>query len=472
MSINRILDTSKGALAANQLGIATTSHNISNANTDGYSRQRVEFHTNTPVSVNKHQVGTGVTVGAITRSASKFLNVRMAEENSKLGKAEGVSDLVSQVESLVSDEAETGLSSKVNQFYNDLRSLSTQPESAPLRSAVRESANALTSRFSTMRKSIVDISRDVDNRLEGSIENTNVMLQQVADLNKRIVQIEVNNGTFANDERDQRDLLIRNIAKEIPVQISEDPNGSITLASGKAGALVSLGDAYKLKLVTSESGSGHPTFKVYTTSQNGKAQTDITKSFDGGKVGGLIHVRDNFLTDVVDRIDTLAFGMVNSVNDAHNKAFTQNGKTGMDFFQIKAGRAAADGIQVSDAVTGDVNNIATGEIAFAPGDNRGILSLVGTQDQRLFDDGTATMGDFLAGTVGSIGVETKANNDIMAVQSGIVDQLATLRDSESGVSLDEEAIDMLRFQKAFDANAKMIQVADSMMETVLNLKRF
>jgi flagellar hook-associated protein 1 FlgK len=472
MSINRIMDTSKGALAANQLGIATTSHNISNANTEGYSRQRVDFHANTPVTVGKNQVGTGVLVGAISRSASKFLNVRMAEENSKLGRAEGVADLVSQVESLVSDESETGLSSKVTQFYNDLRSLSTQPESAPLRAAVRESASAMASRFSTMRKSVVDISRDVNERLSGSVENVNGMLAQVAELNKRISSIEVIKGAFANDERDQRDLLVRNLAKEIPLQISEDDHGSVTLASGKAGVLVSLGDHYPLKLVKAEDKSGNPSFQIFTSNQFGKPQSDITKNIDGGKMGGLIHVRDNFLTNVVDRIDTLAFGVTNSVNDAHSKAFTQNGKTGIDFFEIKEGLAPADGIQLSKALSTDLGNMATGKIAFAPGDNRGILDIVATQDKRIFDEGNSTVGDFMTGTIGTIGVETKANNDVLAVQSGIVDQLATLRDAESGVSLDEEAIDMLRFQKAFDANAKMVQVADSMMETVLNLKRF
>jgi flagellar hook-associated protein 1 FlgK len=472
MSINRILDTSKGALAANQLGIATTSHNISNANTEGYSRQRVDFQTNTPVTIGRHQVGSGVLVGNIRRSASQFLNVRMSEENSKLGKAEGVSDLVSQVESLVADESETGLTSKVNQFYNDLRSLSTQPESSPLRSAVRESANALSSRFSTMRKSVIDISRDVENRLEGSVDKVNIMLQQVADLNKRIVGIEVNKGTFANDERDQRDLLIRNISKEIPLQTYDDENGSVTLQSSKAGCLVSLGDAYPLKLVKAEDGSGYPSYRIYTSNSNGTAHSDVTDGFDSGRVGGLVHVRDHFLKDVVNRIDTLAYGFVNTVNDAHRQAFTQSGKTGMDFFEIKEGKDPADGMQISKDIAQDVANIATGKIAFAPGDNRGILDIVGTQDRRIFEQGNSTIGDFMAGTIGSIGVETKATNDILQVQSGIVDQLANLRDAESGVSLDEEAIDMLRFQKAFDANAKMIQVADSMMETVLNLKRF
>jgi flagellar hook-associated protein 1 len=190
MSINRIMDTSKGALAANQLGIATTSHNISNTNTEGYSRQRVEFHTNTPVQVGRHQVGAGVMLGAVTRAASKFLNIRMTEENSKLGRAEGTADIVSQVESLVADESETGLSGKMSQFYNDLRSLSAQPESSPLRTAVRETANSLASRFSSLRKSVVDISKDVDNRLDGAINDVNTMLQQVADLNKRIVSVE------------------------------------------------------------------------------------------------------------------------------------------------------------------------------------------------------------------------------------------------------------------------------------------
>ncbi len=472
MSINRIMDTSKGALAANQLGIATTSHNISNTNTEGYSRQRVDFQTNTPVTVGRHQIGAGVTIGAVSRAASKFLNVRMAEENSKLGRAEGTSDVVSQIESLVSDESETGLSAKMSQFYNDLRSLSAQPESSPLRTAVRESASSLTNRFSTLRKSVVDISKDVDNRLEGSINEVNLMLKQVADLNKRVVSIEVNKGVNANDERDRRDLLIREIAKHVPIQVSETENGAVTVSAGRAGVIVSLGDSYDFKILKGQDADGNPKNLIYTTNQHGKPQMEVTNNFDSGKVGGLVSVRDKFIKHVLNRVDTLAFGFANSVNEAHEKSFNQAGKNGVKFFEIDPNRPAADGIGISAALNFDASNIATSQVPFAPGDNRGVLDVISTQDMRIFDEGTSTVGDFMAGTVGVIGVETKATQDTLEVQNAIVGQLHALRESESGVSLDEEAIDMLRFQKAFDANAKMIQVADSMMETVLSLKRF
>jgi flagellar hook-associated protein 1 len=244
------------------------------------------------------------------------------------------------------------------------------------------------------------------------------------------------------------------------------------VSAGRAGVIVSLGDAYQFKVLKGQDADGNPKNLVYTTDQRGMPQMNVTNNFDSGKVGGLVHVRDKFITKVLDRVDTLAFGFANTVNDVHSKAFTQAGKTGIKFFELDEGRAAAESIRVSDALNFDVNNIATGQIPFAPGDNRGVLDVIGTQDMQIFDEGSTTMGDFMSGTIGTIGVEAKATNDTLEVQSSIMGQLETLREAESGVSLDEEAIDMLRFQKAFDANAKMIQVADSMMETVLSLKRF
>ena len=144
----------------------------------------------------------------------------------------------------------------------------------------------------------------------------------------------------------------------------------------------------------------------------------------------------------------------------------------MDFFAPVSRNNAASAMNLSQAVANDTNAIASGYKLGATGDNRALLAIADLQDQKIFNGGSASFTDHAAGIVGTLGVELKSVNENLETQRGLVEQLSTVRERVAGVSLDEEAINMIQFQKAFDASAKMIQVADNLMDTVLNLKRF
>jgi flagellar hook-associated protein 1 FlgK len=473
VTISNLLNQGKGALAANQLALATTSHNVANAATPGYSRQRVNLEAEAPVNYGRHRLGAGVRVGSVQRTHSDFVNRRIEEENSILGRAEGSADVLSQLESMFKDDAEQGVTKAVSQFFNDVRTLSTQPESTALRAAVRESAEAVTTRFRGINDSINQAVADLDRRVTGSVDQVNFLVNRIADLNRRIGEIEVpGSRASANDEHDQRDMAVQELAKVIPIQITQLEGGMINVSAGRMGVLVNGYDRSQLAAARAESAAHPNSMHVYLVGSDGKLAKDVTESVESGSLGGFINVRDKVIPELVGKIDTLAFNLAREVNGVHGAAYGSKGASGTDFFAVGGMKGAASSLEISDAVKKDLSSIAAGNVPNSPGDNRALLRIADLQDAKIFEDGKSNFMDFAASIVGGLGVEVRSVNENFETQKGLVDQLNVMREQTAGVSLDEEGINMIKFQKSFDASAKMIQVADQMLETVLNLKRF
>lgn len=473
VGITKLFNQGKSALSANQTALATTSHNISNVNTEGYSRQRVELHTEDPTRVGKNQIGSGVKVGAVSRTHSDFITRRMEEEGAHLGKYEGMSDIYNQLESVFKDDSQQGVSASVSKFFNDVRTLSTQPESASLRTAVKESADTMTNRFQAVSNSVGQIVEDVNRRVEGDVLDINDLTKKISELNLRIVNTEVT-GVSANDERDSRDLLLKKLSQKVGIQTTALENGGINVSSDRLGILVNGADASTLKAVRAPGGANVGGMRVMlSASPDAHSDRDVTDVIDSGSLGGFLKIRDKDIPAMIGKVDTLAHGLATSVNDVHRAGFSRNGAQGENFFSDPGKvEGAASRLAISDALKGDLGNLATGEARNAPGDNRALLKIANLQDSRIFENGHSNFTDFTAGMVGSLGAEARASYDNLEAQRGVVDQLKSMREEVAGVSLDEEAMNMLQYQKAFDASAKMIQTADSMLETVLNLKRF
>ncbi len=472
-NINNIMDQGKMSLAANQMGLATTSHNISNKDTKGFSRQRVDFETGDPIEKGGHRIGGGVRVGAVRRSHSDFVARRLEQENANFGRYESTSEILQQLEGVFADDAKLGVTAAVSQFFNNIRTLSSQPESVSLRAAVRESADAVVSRFHNVKGAISEVVEDVDRRIEGGIVDVNATLTRIAALNKRIMNIESDQKSFANDERDSRDLALQELSKQFNVKVANIENGGVNIFVDGIGPVVNGVEALSFETVRGSDSANVGSMKVYLRDPTTKRLVDRTDKVKGGHIGGLIEVRDNTIVELKGKVDQLAFGLARSVNQVHNQAFTHEGASGVNFFEgVDRVDGAAESLRLSSAVKGDLKNIATGLNANSAGDNRALLRIADLQNAKILDGNSASFTEFSAGAIGALGVEARTSYQGLDTQQGVMDQLAVLREQSSGVSLDEEAMNMLKFQKGFDASAKLIQVADSMMETVLSLKRF
>jgi flagellar hook-associated protein 1 len=473
MSVGNVLSSGKKGLLASQFGLATTSHNVSNVNTEGFSRQRVELQTDVPQAVGgRHQLGTGVKIAAVTRAHSDFLARRTEKENGSLGQLESQADIYNQMDDLFKSDGETGISHSVSTFFNDLRSLSTQPESSALRSAVRESGTSLASTFKTVDESILAMSADLNRRVEGDVMELNHLTTQIASLGQRILEIEVTGGN-ANDERDARDLALNKLSKIVDIHVTPAEEGKIIVTSNRLGPLIVGAEPVQFS-VSREGNTPIPGgFRINSIITSSGATKDVTDYVEGGSLGGFLKMRDQTLAVYRGKIDNLAFNLAQGINAIHREAYSRDGKVGNDFFAEPASEYnAAANLNLSDAVQRDLSAIATGDSPNANGDNRALLRMTDLQSKAIFDDGRANFSEYSASIAGSLGLEIKSNRERLDLQQGLVEQLDMYQEQISGVSLDEEALNMIKFQKAFDASAKVIQVADSMLDTVLNLKRF
>ena len=218
-----------------------------------------------------------------------------------------------------------------------------------------------------------------------------------------------------------------------------------------------------------DQGKPENAFDVRTTAS---AKGNVTHQLKGGKVGALLEVRDGVLSTIQARLDELAYTLTTAVNDIHQQGFTRTGAQGVGFFKALGQEdRAAEFLELSDEVKANVNNISAAAEPDAPGDNRIAIAISTLQGGKLMNNGRSTMDDWYNSIVSDVGVASAKNKFGMNQQRDIMTQLNKMRDQISGVSIDEETANLMQFQHAFDASAKVIQIADECLKTVLELKR-
>jgi flagellar hook-associated protein 1 FlgK len=468
------MNTGRSGLVAAKASIATTGHNIANTNTEGYSRQRVLQGTDQPhPAVGNHGfIGTGVLINRVERLNDEYVEKQIRNGNRELAHMEEKDLALRQTEDIFNESNGDGINRLMARFFNEFRKLSNEPDNEAIRQAVREGAQSLVNDFHRIRKEVDDVRSHIDSRVEGFVKEVNSLAETIRDLNSRIQVIEVS-GASANDLLDKRDLAVKQLAANVEVNVYKDRQGNVNIDLANVGPLVTGPNCEKILVRRTEAdGQGKPE-NALTLSTSANANGDITHVLKGGKIGALLQTRDQTLSTVLDRLDELAFNLTSSVNEIHTQGFSREGLQGIHFFKPSEGKfRASEFISLSDHVKESAGNIAAAAIPDAPGDNRIAIAISGLQGARIMNGGKSTADDFYNSIISDVGVATNKNRSGMNQQKDIVTQLGKMREQISGVSLDEEAANLLQFQHAFDASAKVIQVADEMLKTVLDLKRY
>lgn len=466
--IHGMMDIGKRAMMNSQAALQTTSHNIANKSTEGYSRQRVELMTNVPVSAGKFQVGTGNRASSITRTNNTYLEKQIQNEQGKMGFFRGRADGMGRVEQVFNEQINKGLNQYITDFFNAFRELSNNPESTTSRTMVKEAADALSFDFQRVHDSLSDIQKDIDEQVKVGVVEVNKMISEVARLNQEIAEVEVQ-GIPANDQRDRRDLLLKQLNEKIDIKYAEGTNGIVTVSTAGNALLVSGYDAHELTTVRNRESNR---IDIMFTANESTPPFQITDRIKGGAIGGSLEIRDKFITDLKDKVDTIAYTIAQEVNEVHRQGFDLDGQPGINFFDVPpTTKDAALEIALNDAINQDVNKISAGIKPNAPGDNTVANVISQIQHRQIFDGGKATVDDFYNSQVGRVGAIAQRAIKSEESQKNILNQLSNIRESISGVSLDEETTKMIEFQRAFDASARVIKAADEMFDTVLSLKR-
>lgn len=469
-----MMDVGKRSLMNSQTALQTVGHNIANKSTEGYSRQRVDIQANAPVTSGTLQIGTGARAGTVVRVNNDFIEKQLEKEGNQLGFAQSRAEMLARVEQVYNEQANKGLNQFMGEFFNAFRELSNNPESLAARTLVKETAQFLGQDFKRVHSQLEDIQNDVDFRLTTKVEEINQLTREIAQLNEKIQMVELN-ARSANDERDRRDHLVKELGAKVNIRYAESKDGAITITAGNTAVLVSGSSHRSLFVSPTPAGEGKREGSLdimYRNSENGSA-VNVTRQLVGGEIGGLLEVRDKTVGGLVQKMDELAYTLATEVNRAHVEGFNRYSQTGTLFFKQPEGpQGAASRLLVNESILADVGKIATAAEGHSPGDNRIANIISSLQYKQVFNDGTSTVDDYYNTVVGQVGIESSRANSAHSSQQDIVKQLSNIRESISGVSLDEETTKMIEYQKSFDASARLIRTADEMMDTVLNLKRY
>lgn len=476
--IHGLLDVGRRGMAVSQTALNTTSHNIANKTTEGYSRQRVDIEANPAIDSGNHRLGTGSNVGAISRTNSPWLEKQLEREGSEFAFLDGKASALGRLEGVLNEQSVKGLNAAISDFFNSFRELANNPESAVPRTQVRESARQLVKNFQDANNQIRSLETELNKSIQANVNDVNVMAKEIASLNERIMKAEIS-GANANDERDKRDLIVKKLSEKLDIGYAEDSTtGMINITAGKTGILVAGTSASLMKSNFAPDGSA----QIFTM-PNGEsgARFDITEQFTRGSIGAALDVRGSTVVDLMDSLNELAYTIADEVNNVHREGFDRYNQQGMDFFDMgtqydedgnPTGDFSIDSLKLNKQLEKDVGRIAVASKANAPGDNTVANAIHSLQFKTVMSNGKTTFDDYYNKKVAEVGLLSKQIGSELESQKFSVDQLKNMRESLSGVSLDEEAAKMIEFQKSFEASAKMIQMADQMFDTIINLKRY
>ncbi|WP_419882285.1 flagellar hook-associated protein FlgK [Peribacillus sp. B-H-3] len=511
------LETARRGMTAQQSALYTLGHNISNANTPGYTRQRVNFTQTTSfpsVGMNAPQIpgqmGTGVQAGSVQRIRDSFLDTQYRGESNKVGYYGTLSDSLSKMEGIMNEPSDSGLQSTMEKFWNSLQTLSSNPENSGARDVVAANGQMVADTINYYYNSLSSIQTDIGNQIDVKTSSINSIIDNIDQLNHQIASVEPN-GYLPNDLYDQRDALVDQLSSMINIKVSSVKPANYGNAKPIAEGL------YNIELINKEGKPYTPAISLIPVdSQNGMqavnkltvnyqnasdpkgavtgvqigAQTVTDMNFSGELAGAIesygytsstAEVKGTY-PDMLNQLNKMTEAFANEFNKIHSEGYAlgASAKSGMDFFRFTDGNAAKS-ITVSKTILDNPENIAAGKNSGASGDNGNAqvladLKKVNFSDYAFYKDPahqlpdglTGSFDSFYAGLIGKLGVNSQSAQKNSSNSQVLADSVDKNRQSVSSVSLDEEMTDMIKFQQAYNASARNITIVDEMLDKIIN----
>ncbi len=432
------LSIALSSLIANQQALESSANNVANVNTPGFSRQRPVMIAGDPVVLGRLSFGTGVAMQKLESLRDPILELRLNQESQTQGQLDSTLSALQQIQVTFSG-TDSGIGAAISKFFDSVQQLSTDPTSLSLRQGVLTAAGNLATSF--------------DLNVVQTVGEINTLTPQIAALNQQITDFE-NVHQDASVLIDQRGALIRQLSSLVDVSVIQTEHG-ITLTTSNGTPLVAQERSFQLTTQIAAGGI----HKIFA------GTVDITGLLPAGKLGGLLDVRDNRIPALQTSLDQLAAGLATAVNTAHRSGFDLNGTAGTDLLVPSAaggaGAAAALSVSITDPTLLAASSDGT------PGNNGNLAVISAVHDQAVAA-GQKPL-DFYSRLVFQVGSDTaNAAADLSASQL-ILRQLEDQRASVSGVSLDEEAANIVRYQTAYQAAARVISTVNSLLDTAVNL---
>ncbi len=452
MSLASLLSIARSAMFAQQNAMSVTAHNVANAQTAGYSRQRLTLTAAAPQLTPMGPIGRGVTEAGIERVRNTFFDSRYRSESGLLGNSATMGDFLGQVEAAIHEPSTDGLAASLDGFFGAFANLANNPASPTSRSLVQQAGRRFVQQLQQLDTAVHEIADGALAQIRDQVGQVNDLARQIGELNGQILAS--GPGGTAPDLQDRRDLLVDQLSGLVGVRVMDRSDGTIAVAAGDT--IIVDGSNAQALAVNALPGGGYS----LVTSGGG---TVAPKS---GSLAALCELTTTTLPGIEAQLDSLARALVTTVNAIHRTGYTLNGATNTDFFD-PAG-VTAQSIALAPGVLASGDAIAAGGIA-AAGDGT-----VAQQLAALATTGVAALGgrsfrEFYIDLSGQVGSSVSSASQDASAHQAMVDQADTLRASISGVSVDEEMVALISQQQAYTAAARIVNVANEMMQSVLQM---
>ena len=452
-SLTASLATALSGLSAEQGALEATTNNVANVNTPGYTREVPVFVTKDPVVMGALTLGTGVDLRSIASMRDPILESQIQQETQTQGQLSALVSALTQAQTSFTNTS-GDIGTAISKFFDSVNQLSTSPADPSLRQGVLTAAGNVASAFNVASSNVSSQRINLDGSVEQTVSQVNQLTTQIAQLNTQISRL-VNAGQSAGTFLDQRTQLIDQLSSLIDVSAIPTDN-TITLTTANGTALVAGQQSFALSTQMDASG-------VHDILAQGR---DITSTITSGQLGGLLQARDQQLPGIQTQLDTLAAGFANAVNGIQTAGYDLNGDAGGNLFNIPpasgVGAASSLSVAISDPALIAASSDGT------QGSNGNIEAMYALRNQAVINGQSPT--DYYSGIVFNVGNAASNANAEQSASNLVLQQLNDQRSSVSGVSLDEEAANLMRYQQAYAASAQVVSTINSMLETVINMK--
>ncbi len=457
------INTALSAILAQQHAMEVIEHNVANANTPGYHRQEVVLTAGIPYpaagmsrGILPGQMGTGVTVDRIRRFNIDYFDGRYRRELAESKRWSAQSDILNQVEATLAETSADGLSSKLDAFWNGWQAVSSDPTNQAYRSDLLAKAKSLTDGFNSRAQALMNIRNDQDLAVKQSVEEINNLSTQISRLNIEIVSVK-SVGDQPNDLLDKRDVMLDRLAEltgavssiQDDGQANVSINGHVLVVGGSTSQLSTVPVAANGNLVNIQWNDGQ------------------AFSAQSGELAGFFNARDQIIPSQLAGLNALATGLANSVNAAHQAGYGLNNSHMLNFFEPFTSTNTALELRLSSQMN-DPNNIAAATALNAPGDGNQATAIANLRTATVMNGNTVTIGQYLNRQIGDLGLAVNTAASRAKDRDFVIQSLKSISEATSGVSLDEEAANMVKAQRSFQAASQLMNAMDSMLNTVIN----
>lgn len=451
------INMASNALRAFQRALDVTGHNISNVNTVGYSRQAIEFKENDPTrfwSGGVHALGNGISISSINRIRDAFLEQRRLVANADTGKFLGMSEGLKSIESLYLEPGGSGIADAMDKFFNAWSALASNPNEPAARMQVQQAGSTLAARIRTTHQSLQSQLDYTTEAVTATLQQVQNLSQQVADLNGQIRQKQAE-GMEPNDLKDLRDQTLRELGQLVDIHTYEQPDGTVNV--------------FMNQLTLVDSAGAVPTPMSFDTATNTISDGSGTFDVRSGKLRALFETAEQ-LRVYQGNLDDLANNLRTQVNSIHTTGMNPLGATGVRFFNDSAPQSGAIDFELDPAVLTDPQAIVS-SVSGATGDGGLALSLSRLRDQAQGALGGRTFNGYFQDMVSDVGRRAQYWEAQVSTQRAMNEQIDSQIQAVSGVSLDDEMANMLRFQRSYQAAAKALAIFDQATEDLINMIR-